>query len=124
MTMPTDEQMPAAIAELMGWRRNEGHGDRDFLYGTLKDIKFVWRFSPMTDRNHSRLAVERCAELNLTLRHIEYLYEICREDFILRHKQEPISKECLIVLATPAQETRAAWRTLNEAAIRAAKEKK
>lgn len=120
--MPTNAEMPSEIAKLMGWNVSGPYVlDRHeppcrIRYGL--ETRVCWgdnappQFCPMSDANHSRLAVERCAELNLTLKYVERLYQICREDFILQHNQEPLSRECLIVLAAPAQESRAAYRTL------------
>jgi hypothetical protein len=125
---PTEEKFPAALAQSMGWQKVHESSTNCYespcgiiayeneVYTTSGFIGFIGfnSFRPLTDLSHSALAVRRCADLNLTLVYVSFLYQICREDFVKAHAMEPVSKECLLVLATASQQSRAAFLTLSQ----------
>jgi hypothetical protein len=105
---PTEEQMPAALAEVM------------YPAGTPNNARLRAQFiasNPMKSRDGSRLAVKRCAELGLMQR---YSYHLATEVGQMGSDPSIVA----VVLATPAQESYAAHRTLCEHRIAAAKETK
>ena len=114
---PTESELPQALAEVMGGKTDYCGDAFTARRPWWKDEskKWVWivaheDFSPLTDRNHSRLAVERCAELGLKLEYGENLAELlnCQVkicDALIDYRA---------LLATPAQESFAAHKTLTE----------
>jgi hypothetical protein len=118
---PTDEQMPAALAEVMGWESVDWKGQKTGMYSQPGKFGFPWAcgikpplgcigFNPMKDRNHSRLAVERCAELGLM---VHYRGCLIDETQAWDGEWQYLSEKKLL-LATPAQESFAAHKTLTE----------
>lgn len=96
--IPNDADMPKALAELMGWTINFCV---EYCWweknGTPVGYDIV-SWQPMTDRNHSRLAVEECERLGLM-------------DEFSNHIDDG---QMCVWLATPAQESRAAYLTLKQ----------
>lgn len=93
MDMPTDEQMPSAIAELMGWEKVHDSCHGCFTgKGLIAHVNPVYTestlgaFRPMTDRNHSAIVLNHLRELGLNWQ----------------------------AFLDPANETRHAWKLLNE----------
>ena len=126
-TRPTKSKLPAALAEVMGWPMSGPY----VLDRNEPPCRLIWcidsrmrysencpkMFEPLTDRNHSRIAVERCVELGLMQR---YSYHIASEVGQMGSDPSIVA----IILATPAQESYAAHRTLCEHRIAEAKEPK
>lgn len=133
---PSESDLPAALAKEMGFERiifdPANYGPRPLLVGHSwqKDGESLGAdgdFKPLTDRNHSRLAVERCAELGLM--HFEdsgfhgenqEFFEKNFVDILLIELSESIdiewqhSQVALLLRAAPAQESYAAHRVLWE----------
>lgn len=109
---PTDEQMPAALAEVMGWGIDF---NAEYLWYTIPGTRIPngydsVSFQPTKSRDCSRIAVERCAELGLMLH-----YRGCLIDETQAWDGEwQYLSEKKLLLATPAQESYAAHRTLWE----------
>ncbi len=119
-TMPTDEALPAALAELVGWNEITkgsglfhvpGKGGFPLACG-VKPPLGCRSFDPLTDRNHSRLAVERCAEFKGGDTY--YLRNLAEEVGAYDCEGRTIQYLERLVKATPAQESRAAYKTLKQ----------
>jgi len=116
---PTEENLAAALAEVMGWTIWEV--DCGCTRWIMPDRKETFGpFNPLKNRNHSRIAVERCAELGLM---VHYRGCLIDETQAWDGEWQYLSEKKLL-LATPAQESYAAHRTLCEHRIAAAKEPK
>jgi hypothetical protein len=105
-TRPTDEQMPAALAEVMGWRINICCTGEMAYMKQNGAFAFDLNWSPLTDRNHSRLAVERCYQIGLKT---AYKMNLAQEMGFA-----PLADVADLLNSTSAQESFAAHKTLTE----------
>jgi hypothetical protein len=119
---PSESELPAELAKEMGWKYMGANGTprgSDVRWcgcgmeETANSDSCCNYWNPLTDRNHSGLAVERCAELGLDQ---HYVGQLCKEnppfeaDGLSWRGPETIR----IARATPAHESYAAHRVLWE----------
>jgi hypothetical protein len=133
----TDAELPAALAEMMGWETKQFGPEWAYMNRDASIVFEINEWSPLTDRNHCHLAVEKCAELGLM--HFEdsafqgdnsQSFEQNFTDNLLIELQESIDIEwtyrqvSVLLLATPVQISRAVYRTLFEHAEHRQKDSK
>lgn len=119
--IPNDAKLPAKLAEVLHftssgtvdtfgrtteyWEQRSGFG-KSFKGWACK--KSEW--SPLTDRNHSRLAVEECFRIGLGQLFTQLV--VAEED--RTWDTDPLRFAQAVARSTPAQESRAAFITLSE----------
>lgn len=105
-TRPTEAELPAKLAEAMGATLHKTeHGN------ILKGKILVYDYDPLNSRDDAHLAVERCAEEGLIHEFYKNLMQELRK--VRGMDCEPI----LVLVATGAQISYAAEKTLTEHAI-------
>lgn len=106
-TSPPESELSAALAKEIGWKSAfhffEGCDD-------AKRTTDGMVFCPITDRNHSYLAVERCAELKLWNEYSANLHDE------VHGNDEQYEGRCTthMLFPTPTQQSYAAHKTLFE----------